>query len=394
MLGNLDKWVKGSLILEVKGTAVERFMNLAVQEGILLSDAVWLSGTRVYVTAPLADIFRLRQLARHSNCRFRIRRRSGLPFVIKRVKKRKMWFFSALLFITAVFLMSNMIFSIEITGPKALERTNSWEVKDLIAEKGLRIGRFQWQVNFREVEKYLLLKDPDISWVGIERKGTKMVISIVERDVLNPDEGIMPLGYIVAQYDGIIDEILVIRGKALVKSGDKVVRGQVLITGELPNMQVAAAGMIKAHVYYEGYGECARTEEGFVNTGNSEERLFISWNGEKKISLTGDNRPPFNNYTSGEEVLPLYLWRGVPLPVYLVRCVYQEKAPFKTTWTKEEAFNNALSRAKVEAMAWIPTGAEILGYETKNLTNPEDNGMEKVQVIYDALFDIGLFIAY
>ena len=394
MLGNLDRWVKGSLVLEVKGTAVERFMNLAVQEGILLSDAVWLSGTRVYVTAPLAEIFRLRQLARQGNCRFRIRRRSGLPFVVKRMKKRKTWFLSALLFLISVFLMSNMVFSIEVTGPKALERTNSWEVKDIVAEKGLQVGRFRWQVDFREVEKYLILKDSDISWVGIERKGTKMIINIVERDVLTSDEEIMPLGYIVAQHDGIIEEILVIRGKALVKSGDKVVRGQVLITGELPDMQVSAAGMIKAHVYYEGYGECALTEEGFANTGNSEERLFISWGGEKKISLNGGNSSPFADYTAEEEVLPLYLWRGVPLPVSLVSCVYREKTPLKITWTKEEAFNNALSRAKVEAMAWIPTGAEILGYETKSLTNPENPNIEKAQVICDALFDMGLFIAY
>jgi len=92
MLGQLGEWVKGPLQLEVKGVVVERFLNLAMQQDILLSNIVWLSHTRVLVDAPLTAILKLRVLAGQSRCRFRIRHKTGFPFLVRLVKKRK--FFS------------------------------------------------------------------------------------------------------------------------------------------------------------------------------------------------------------------------------------------------------------------------------------------------------------
>ena len=392
MLGYLDRWVKGSLVLEIKGLSVERFLNLALQEDILLSEVLWLSGTRVLVTVPLADIFRLRVLARESACRFRVRRRKGLPFVVNRVKKRKTWFFSALLFLAALFLLSNMVFSIEVGGPKELLRVTSWDVRAALEEKGVRAGRFFWQVDYREIEKHLVLKNTNISWVGIERKGTKLIISIVEREVLLPDEQILRPGDIVAKCDGIIEQILVTRGEAVVKPGDKVVAGQLLIRGVNGQKAVAASGTVAAHVFCSGEAEFPLQEEGFTLSGQRAEGLFVAWNGEKKLAVTGLFSAPFEHYQATEEVVPLYLWRGIALPVYLVRQTFEETVPFKKVWTREEARQNAEMFAKAEAMKLAPVNAQIVSCQLTPLT-PQAAG-ERVQATYDLLTEIGLFVPY
>ena len=84
------------------------------------------------------------------------------------------------------------------------------------------------------IEKSIRQKHPDISWVSAEEKGSLLVISIKEA---NPEAGRERAGricHLVAEKSGIVKKIVVNRGVACVKPGQKVKKGQILISGIVP----------------------------------------------------------------------------------------------------------------------------------------------------------------
>ena len=123
-----------------------------------------------------------------SRCRFKIVGRVGLPFQIKFIKRRKMLACGALMFIAVMYFLSSLVFFIDVTSQEPIKYINPQMVKRLAAEKGVVIGRPKWLMNFNETEKYLLNNIPQLTWVAITAKGTKVEIEIVEKVMPEPGE--------------------------------------------------------------------------------------------------------------------------------------------------------------------------------------------------------------
>jgi len=112
----------------------------------------------------------------------------------------------------------------------------------------------------------------------------------------------------VAGKDGIIEEILILDGQAAVEKGDVVAKGDVLISGivipqpspydfsevekELTPYLVRARGIVKARVWYEGYGECKLREEKTIFTGRERRtiHLITPW---QKFRLYDSNKEKY-----------------------------------------------------------------------------------------------------
>ena len=73
----------------------------------------------------------------------------------------------------------------------------------------------------------------NVSWININRRGTVAYISLGMKDTEKEENNIRPSAYanIVASRDCVIDEITVQRGTALVKPGDAVKKGDIIIRG-------------------------------------------------------------------------------------------------------------------------------------------------------------------
>ena len=95
----------------------------------------------------------------------------------------------------------------------------------------------------------------DISWIGIEFKGTNAIVKIVEA-TKKPD--IIDEKYfcnIVASKDAVITRIVVQNGTAQVKVGDTVKKGDILIAGWMQGEHtekyfVNSAGEVKGKIQY------------------------------------------------------------------------------------------------------------------------------------------------
>ncbi len=82
-----------------------------------------------------------------------------------------------------------------------------------------------------EIITKIKLKRNDISWIGINIKGTNVIVKIVKAE--EKPEIVNNTDYcnIIASKSGVITKIVAQNGTAIVKEGDKVEKGDILIAG-------------------------------------------------------------------------------------------------------------------------------------------------------------------
>ena len=105
----------------------------------------------------------------------------------------------------------------------------------LIAEQaeqcGIYFGASRKTVRSEQVKNNLLFQMPQLQWAGVNTSGCVAVITVRERKAEDLMEHTGTVCSIVAARDGIISEIMVLRGNGLCKPGHAVKEGQVLISG-------------------------------------------------------------------------------------------------------------------------------------------------------------------
>jgi len=397
-------FLTGYVRILVTGEAPERFVNMAASRGIYLWDITRVSKNSLVLKVRLDAVKPLRHIARRAKCRFHISYRAGLPFFYKRLLRRKTMALGLLFFLGALYLLSSFIWFVEVKGTDQLSAS---EVLNVAAEAGLKRGVVKWAIDVGAVEAAITDKLPLVSWTGVYIKGTRAVIEVVERVV--PDEEDNRPAHVVASKAGLIKEVLVFDGHPVVNEGDTVMAGQVLISGEIPPFDAAspmtdepkpkekqqgvsrfvhARGIVRARVWYEGYGEAKIEETQLRPTGMSTSRVSIKIK-EKEIILAGNQNIPYERYETATFIKTLPQWRNLKVPVELVTVKYYEMAEHHEVRSIEEARALAAERGFSAATAMIPAEARIVNSSQEEVKVGSPENLVRVKVTVETVEDIG-----
>jgi similar to stage IV sporulation protein len=401
-LRNWQLYWKGYVTIIVEGTAPEKFINLALLQGISLWDIVPLGKQRLKAKVDIAQVKRLRPVARKTKTRFRIKEKNGLPFALRRVRRRKPFIAGLLMFVCLLYWLSSVVWFVDYAASEELQELDPQEVILLAQDLGLRPGVLKSSLDMREIERMLEVQIPRLAWAGIELQGTRAIIRIVEKKLPSEEQLDTKPGHLVAAKEGVISELLLISGEPLVKVGDTVAVGQVLVSGLVtpkagegqegtvsrhPRL-VRARGVVRARVWYEGRGEVPLVEKGERYTGSEVTitRLALL---DREIIIHGPKTPPFDYYHRKETSHKLVPWRNWQVPVELIVTNYRQVEPFRRVLEPEEARSVALEQALRAVQAQVPANSQILLQREQVEEAPE--GVVRVRVIVEALEDIGSF---
>jgi similar to stage IV sporulation protein len=130
-----------------------------------------------------------------------------------------------------IFFFSDVVWDVRIEGCLT---GNEEEIARELSEVGFSVGDRWSKIDKNEVEVSLLKNSELVSWVNVNRRGTVAYVSVIDK-YLGKDEKKTGYSNLVAERDGIIEEITVKEGFAVVKAGDTVKKGDVLISGILPS---------------------------------------------------------------------------------------------------------------------------------------------------------------
>lgn len=248
---------QGYLVVMIKGYNGEKLLNYALNKGITFWDVKRKTPKFIILKVKAEDYRILRPYFRKTGTSGRILQKSGWPFLYKKVGKKKGWLLGLALFVITLYILSSFIWFIEIQGVQELEK--GLVLKEL-SELGLSPGMLRSKIEKKRdwFIKELRIRLSDTVWVSIELKGVVSLVTVVEKTL--PPTTKEEVTSLVAAKDGLITKILLIDGTPLVKEGDTVSRGDILVLGEkflqhldgnIETKKIRAEGEVIARVWYE-----------------------------------------------------------------------------------------------------------------------------------------------
>lgn len=366
--------IGGCVVICAEGYFTERFLNICMCRKIFLWNVRHDGENRIYATVGISDFARLRPIARKTRTKVRIFKRCGLPFVLHKYRRRKLAIVGAVLFAVVVRYLSSHVTGIDIVGN---ERIETAVIAEALAETGVYKGTALRGIDYREVKNLMMNKLDDIAWIGINTKGSRVLVEIRERLDTKVEIGADIPCNLVASKDGIIRRLEVRDGQTVVKIGDMAEKGDLLVSGAVDS---ASSGIRYIHSFGEVYAETVYKEtREYASeytekkpTGELTKRYSIEAAG-KSLKLYLKDEPPYSEYDRRLEQTE-YKTARLPLPSVIVKCeTYSELRAEKRKRSTEEAVELGKKELDGELRKKIPETAEI---KEKNITYrlTEDGG--------------------
>lgn len=384
--GKIMQYINGYVNILIEGYYIEQFINICNVRQINLWNIKKENSVKMFANIQIGDFKKLKSICKKTKCKIKIQSKSGMPFVIKKYKKRKVFFIFLLLIVLIVFALSNFVWNIEIISDGDLPKE---EIINIVKSEGLDIGKLKNTIDTKKIINQIRLKRNDVSWVGIEIVGTIAIIKLVKADekpeIINDEE----FCNIVADKDATILKISAQNGTPVVKESAEVKKGDILIAGWMEGkytgkQYVHAQGEIQARVKYSSTEKVYLKETKKVETGESKTSYSVKIN-NFQINLP-KTLPKFKKYDTIEENKKIKLFSNFYLPLELVKYTYKEYKEETIVHSIEEAKKQGVSQATEKLKDKIE-GKEILNREVK--VSLDADYME-IEVIYEVKENIGI----
>ncbi len=369
----LANYINGYIKIEVEGYYIERFINTCMKNGIFLWGITRKKGSIIDAKIGIKDYDRALEISKEHSCLITIKNKKGVPFLIKRYKKRKIFFILLFLLFVLIISLSRFIWNVEVTGA---ENINGEEIIDIAKQNGLKVGTFKSGLNTEDIINKIRLSRDDIAWLGIEIKGTNAIIRVVEADEKPDIVDENSFSNIVASKDGVITSISAQNGTIMVEKGAEVKKGDVLIAGWMEGKYtgkyyVNSNGEVKAKIVYAKNTKIYKKETKKQETGNINKKYAIKFNNfkinfYKKLSK-------FEKYDTIVSSKKIELFSNFYLPIEFIKYTNYELNEIDVEHNKEEA---------------ITLGEKLDCEELDSLINGEVIDKQTDVTEYDRYYDV------
>lgn len=245
-MSNMNK----RIYLEVSNE-LNRFIKKCIDNNINLYNITY-KKDKIIVLIDVKDYLKIKRLNYYS--KIRVVKYDGL-LNIKKIIKDNMFYISVI-FLSFIWmnLLTNYIVDIEII------HSNSG-IRRLLKEEldKNNVKKFSLAYSFEELDnitkKILADNKNNLEWVSIKKDGMKYIVRAEERIIKNEVVSDKPRD-IVASKDAYITKVIGSKGNVLVRQGEYVKKGTVLISGKITLYEdvkgvTSASGSVYGNVWYE-----------------------------------------------------------------------------------------------------------------------------------------------
>lgn len=373
--------LRGFVRIELRGEHLEKLFNTLAAERYAVWDIRRVGDERAELFIAVRDFFRLRPHLRKTSSRLRLKGRFGLPFLLDRLGKRKMFLAGFAVFFLSLYMLSMLVWRIDVEGYERITRS---EVLQAAREQG--IYRYQWKFRLPDTEtlaRQLQSRLPGSAWIGVSIEGTRIAIQIVET-TRPEDRLLLDPRHLIASKNAMVTEILAQKGKPLVKPNTNVSAGDILISGYIgddSNRQtVVAEGTVRGIVWEEATVEIPLVQRRKVYTGETQSRSYLVI-GKRGLQLSGYGETPFSEFETVSQRSALR-WREWTLPVGWLSEKLLESRIEERKLEPDEAKAISLEQARSEVVAAAGPDA-IWRSEKIVLHEKSDNGKVYMKVLFE-----------
>lgn len=388
------KFVTGQLKIIVKGEQIGHFLDQVVQAGISMENLIWIKEDQLSITLNLRDFFPVYRLAKRYKLRVRINQRLGVPFLWKRVKKRKFFAVGAILFFFLLTILSSFVWKVDIEGNKQVPTE---QILAILQREGIYPGQLKVKLPDSEQLQYKLQQNlPQASWVGVRLEGTRLVVTVAEkREIEKTPEQVKGEGkyHLIAKKDAMIYQLKVTHGNPLVGVYDIVKKGQVLVSGFYGNPEepttenpVGANGVVLGQVWYHSEVYAPLKLERKEYTGEKKQASFL-FVGSYILRNPFRNKDPFQQWETTKEVLPVKIGRW-ELPFGVVKEEYKEMKLKQESLTVDQATLRGIEQARADVLRTSGKYGKILAEKVLHRSVESDKVYLKIH--FDVIENIAV----
>lgn len=245
------------------------------------------------------------------------------------------------------FAMSFFTFNIKVVGDSNLYN----DVYTVLNEQNVDISK----ATNDEIKDVIENNLENVSLVSVAKKGTTLVISIKEKTIL--DTQFVP---IYAPDNMMITSIKVLQGTPVVKVGDIVKKGDILVepyitSGDNSQMSVQPNAEIYADVWYSGVVKYQDIEKVSIRSGKKQVLCEYFMFGKKIYS--NNTKCTFDVFE--QECTQSYL-TNMFIPIYMKKTTYYECVEKEIEHNYEQEYDSLVKESQSLAYAQNTTNEEIL----------------------------------
>lgn len=363
---NLEFLKKGKVKVEIKTFDINKLLNVLWRNGINVENVKKIDVVTVTLNVDYSDYGKLKSYVKRLNGKVKIISSKGMIFFLSRAKKSISIFVGVLIFLVGLYIYSGFIWRIDIETKKNIA---PFEIRTMLNDFDIKPGVKKSSVNVYGLERKLENGHGDIMWVNARIEGGTLKIKVEEKvsPKIKEENENKEFKNIVASMDGEIKRIYTTSGTAVVKEGDVVKKGDVLIIPqqgiEGGEYEVDAEGEVTANTFYEKTIELQVEGKKEERTGEVDSDIYLEIMG-KKIYLKKPTKE-FSKYDKIEST-----------GKFINRNLYYEKIDKDIVDNKETIINKAVELMKNSINKEISKQSKIVD----NIITTEDLGDGKIRL--------------
>ena len=367
-------FLKNIIEICILGESTERFLNMCSYHNIKLFD-VRKTEDGCFMKIHASDFFLLKNIIKKSHVKVRIVRKEGIYFQFKKQAKRKIFFIASFFCLLLLWIGSRFLWGIKIEGNYAV--TDDLII-DYLQENGIYYGMPLSQISIYDLKTNLRNTYDEITWVSIYLEGTNLHISLKENDTIKPKTpSISTHTDLITDETGIVESVLVRKGTAMVKVGDEVTKGDILISGKI---EISGEdGTIQEIRSCKADGDVSLLYNYPIEERISLEYLTKEYTGrsmEKKELFYFDKqlpipkfKIPYIKYDSISEKMEFPIFDFFSLPLEIKNIIYREYQMIKKKHTNSEAEKLLTKNLDKIIVSLEEKGVQIIEKNVKINTN-------------------------
>lgn len=219
------RFLRGYIKIAIIGDYTEKALNLCAANKISFwNSKIIKNGIETCIF--IKDFSALRNIMRGSKLRVHILEKRGLPIKLYKNRKRYGLYIGAVWLFVFLKFMSGFIWIIDVEGNN---KTETYDILSACKKIGITEGIKKDSINPKIKREELLLEIDTLAWAALNIEGSRLTVNVSEIEP-RPNSDASPTN-LLASADGIIKRIDITSGNCLVKTGDTVKKGDVLVSG-------------------------------------------------------------------------------------------------------------------------------------------------------------------
>ena len=239
---------------KITGLNLDNFINTLKNRGITLFEIKKLDNKQVIVAVSYNNSKKLFAIAKEMCYNVKKIREKGLGLILLNSVRSVGVILGALIFSLITISLSDVIFEVDYSGTGSACKG---QVQEYLSSVGVnKYSRFS-SFDLQNLEDQILANCNDLSFVSLQKKGNRLMVnlSLSVAGEKRLDDSIYQFHSTVS---GVVESLKVYRGTAVVKVGDKVNKGDLLVDGYMTikeqvvkiNVLASASILIEKTFYY------------------------------------------------------------------------------------------------------------------------------------------------